>query len=396
MIDFGQRWLQSGQYAVIEGLRLIPKENHLLQHTPLVVSRGQAEAYFLLDDRKQPFILKKFLPGRNPDGNYIKAIQALIPQVRGFESGCHRQILNNKSVSNSGYYSPEFAAWLEYTILMPKTRGCDWAFLADQLRDGTVALIEEQRLSMCKSLCENVRLLENNDLAHRDLSATNIFIDTQSWEVHFIDWDSLYHSSLQMPANTTYGTNGYIAPFVKCAWGEDVRVTWQFRADRFAMAVLNMEFLSIGLDSLLTGDGGMFEQEEIYACGGQGMSAILSNAKPAYPKAVQLFERALKATSLESCPSPDEWLLCSEINSTFKAPSLQELYNPKEDFEEFLQKLQSPRPPQPKAPPLSEVESFDWKGAANLISPKAAPKAPKLTDIEDPQKGLSQWLSKKK
>ena len=101
MIDMGQLWFKSGRFAAIEGVSLIPRENPLLNGIPLVISRGQAEAFFLKDNQGHEWILKKFLPGRNPDSHYINSIQSLIPQESGFESGYRRLVLNKLSAAKS-------------------------------------------------------------------------------------------------------------------------------------------------------------------------------------------------------------------------------------------------------------------------------------------------------
>src|SRR6266849_2675208 len=129
--DVAQMWLISKKCASIEGIDLSPQENSFLPENPLVVARGQAKAFYLHDKNKRVWILKKFLPGRNPDAQYIKAIQALVPQHVGFESGYQRKVLSRASVVASSSPSADFPSWIENTILMPLVRGSDWANVAD-------------------------------------------------------------------------------------------------------------------------------------------------------------------------------------------------------------------------------------------------------------------------
>jgi serine/threonine protein kinase len=385
MIDLGERWLKSGKYACIEGIKVRPKESQLLRGCPVVVARGQAAAYFLSDDKNGQWILKKFLPGRNPDIRYIEAIQAIIPRTAGFESGHQRRILHHGSLSRSGYYSSEFLSWIYYTVLMPRIPGWDWAYLADQIRDGVVNLTREQRLLICKNLSEKAALLEKNEIAHRDLSATNVFIDAKSWQVHLIDWDSIYHSQLSMPPNTTYGTSGYVAPYVRLNRVEDPKVTWRALSDRFSLAILNTEFLLVKKDSPLTGDGGMFDQQEIYRADGPGIRKILREARNQFPDAARMLERALAARSCDECPSPDEWRVWSDINTGFEIPSLKDVYDPRIDFEEFLQKIRRPHPP----PRLSEIETVSPNTMRGSTATKPLHKTPSLSEVEDPAKSFT-------
>ena len=229
--DVAQTWLKSKRCASIEGINLSPQENSFLPGNPLVVARGQAQAFYLHDESKRVWILKKFLPGRNPDAHYVKAIHALIPQHEGFESGYQRKVLSRASVAASSLPSADFPSWIENTILMPLVRGSDWANVADKVRAGKINLTSEQRLLLCRNLSEKVSILERSNVSHRDLSSTNVFVDTNTWNLHLIDWDSIFHSSLTFPPNTTFGTNGYVAPFVRVNGSEDPHISWTCGAD---------------------------------------------------------------------------------------------------------------------------------------------------------------------
>lgn len=377
--DVAQMWLLSKRCASIEGIDLLPRENIFLKGNPLVVVRGQAQAFYLYDGNKRVWILKKFLPGRNPDTQYIKAIQSLIPQHNGFESGYQRKVLSRASVAGSSLPAAEFPAWIENTILMPLVKGSDWAYIADKVRDGTISLTPEQRLLLCRHLSEKVRILESNNLAHRDLSSTNIFIDTNTWNVHLIDWDSIYHPSLIIPTNTTFGTNGYIAPFVKVSGTGEARATWVRGADRFSMAVLNIEFLSVERNSPVTGDGGLLNQDEIYNLGGSGINKIVGSLGQNFPNALGLFDRILRARNFDECPGPDAWMA---LGAGVTAPSLKDVYDPQPDFLTFIQELQKAKKIQRPAPNLLDIEVPDFKVPPVPATQEEAPPAPSLADLE--------------
>jgi hypothetical protein len=308
MIDIVEAWLKSGKHAEFAGLKLRPNENPLLKGAPLSIVRGQAQAYYLTDDNNLDWILKKFTPARIPDRAYIKAIGSLVPRRPGFQSGYLRRILSKRDVSSSGFHSADFESWVENTVLMARINYDDWAALADKLRRGSATLTNDERLLLCRSLSENVGLLESQDLSHRDLSVTNVFVDVKALLVHLIDWDCLYHPSLTMPRNTTYGTEGYIAPFVKKSGALDPRVTWRPHADRFSMALLNAEFLCMDVGTPLRNEGGMFEQSELYGGGGPEIAQIIDRLKRDFPGTDALLEKALRAQSFDDCPSPAEWL----------------------------------------------------------------------------------------
>lgn len=313
MIDVAGAWLKSGKHAAVAGLRLRPVENQLMKGIPLAPVRGQAQAFYLKDDNSYEWILKKFLPAKIPSGAYIKAIQSLIPSRPGFQSGYLRRVLTGADVSRSDYFTPEFASWIENTVLMPRIKCDDWAGLADMIRRGSVTLTDNERLLLCKSLSEAVAALEGVDISHRDLSPTNVFVDVKAALVHFIDWDCVFHPSLSMPANTTFGSDGYTAPFVKGAAGPDPRATWGPHADRFGMAILNAEFLCMDVGTPLRNDGGMFEQSELYSRGGPETTAVIDALRKRFPEAARLLEAALAAQGFDDCPSPAEWLALGKV-----------------------------------------------------------------------------------
>jgi serine/threonine protein kinase len=308
MIDIAEAWLRSAKWAELDGLKLRPVENPWMKGTPLSVVRGQAQALYLTDDNNLDWILKKFLPAKTPDRSYIKAIESLVPRRPGFQSGYLRKIFSRQDVSRSGFYSADFASWVESTVLMSLINCDDWLNVADGVRGGSVTLTDDERMILCMKLSENVSLLESNDLSHRDLSVTNVFVDVRNQLVHLIDWDSLFHPSLSMPRNTTFGTEGYVAPLVMVNGTPDPRATWQPRADRFSLAILNAEFLCMNVGTSLKNEGGMFEQQELYNRGGPGTARIIGLLQQKSPAAAALLERALQSRGFDDCPSPAEWL----------------------------------------------------------------------------------------
>jgi serine/threonine protein kinase len=210
--------------------------------------------------------------------------------------------------------------WLDETILMPKIKGVTWAELADDIRDGSVAINNQQRLALVGSLSALMLSLENNQISHRDLSSTNIMIDKSTLSVSLIDWDCMYHPSISMPKNTTFGTEGYISPFVYKT-GNPI-TTWKEKSDRFSLAVFNVEFLGLAKGSPLAHDGGMFEQTKICMTNVYTFAKLLSKAQTDFPFAITLFERALNAKTFDDCPAPSEWFAFTGMPSVAPGPSI--------------------------------------------------------------------------
>jgi hypothetical protein len=299
-------WLMSGQPAVIDGLALRPQPHSPGSHIVLEIVKGQAAVYYLRDNGQGEWMLKKFRPGRAPDAANVVAVQSLVPQETGFEAAFLRRCLRGSMVSRSGFAPPEFIDWIDGTLLMPRIIAADWSEVVGNVRDGQADLSPGDRVTLAENLCAKVEVLERARLAHRDLSATNVMADP-SHGIHLIDWDSLYAPSLRMPANTTAGTDGYTAPFVRDG-NDDPAATWTVGGDRFALAVLILEAFAAAPGCPMTGDGsGLIEQSELNARGGPGIRDALDTAARCTSVIEPLFMRALQAHAALECPSPREW-----------------------------------------------------------------------------------------
>ena len=352
-------WLPSGQYARIDQLLVKPVEHKLLKGKPLSSQKGQAEAFYLMDNKSQWWILKKFHNACSLDRNYLEKIASLLPKADGFLCGTQRQILHSHSLKSgqNDYYSPEFSRWLDGTILMPRIKGIDWSTLADELRCGNIHLDKMQRLTLCRNLTQLIELLEKNQCCHRDLSSGNVFIDTDTWQVSLIDFDSFYHPSLAMPQATTCGTLGYTAPY---SWNNgklDPAGTWCAHADRYALTLLIAEFLLVDQNSNATGEGGIFDQDELKRCSGNDLNSIVRQIKIQYPKVGQLLEETICSSNFSQCPSPQDWnnFYDSIVGLSVTPPSLSELENIPTDY--FAKLLVKRRPAAPlwPAPSLREI-----------------------------------------
>jgi len=324
-----EKWLKTSRSAII-GQRLVkPIEHDRLKGKPLSSQRGQAEAFFITDDKGNWLVVKKFHSGCTLDRTYLDQVGSLLPKDPGFICGTDRQILYKGSLTKvkGYYYSKELDYWFDGTVLMPKVNGFDWTTLADEIRDGNITLDQLQRFTLCRNLTQLVELLEANRCCHRDLSCGNVFIDTNTWQVYFIDFGSFFHPSLRMPKATTCGTEGYTAPY---AWKNnrlDPRRTWCEYADRYAVSLLNVEFLLVTKGTEVTAEGGIFDQDELKSRSGQGINAITRRMKSKHPQAVHLLQNAINSRSFADCPSPADWnnLYKGVPGMTVAPPSLADL-----------------------------------------------------------------------
>jgi serine/threonine protein kinase len=349
-------WLQTNADALNDEQR---RESVLAQLHADSSQRGQAEAFFLIDDNGQWWILKKFHSSCNLDRQYLLKVSSLLPKHDGFICGTERHILTQGALrKTTGYhYCPDLDTWLDGTILMPQVIGFDWSNLADDIRDGSIELTEPQRFTLCLQLSRLIELLENTHCAHRDLSCGNAFIDMNTWQVFLIDFDSLFHPSLTMPKVTTCGTSGYTPHH---AWSKDKLDpcgTWCEYADRYALSLLNTEFLLVQPGIEATNEGGIFDQDELKKQSGKGIASIMLDLKLKYPRAAQLLTTAISSPSANECPAPSDWVTFfqSMSGTDFKSPTLDDLPLISSDY--LADKIARCRPASPlwPAPSLDDM-----------------------------------------
>lgn len=297
-------WLASNRTYLLLGRPLRPLRHPVLVGAPLSIRRGQAEAYYLRASDRSSWILKKFHPQWEPERVYSRRVSLLLPRVEAFVSGLERCVIEQATVNGA---PPELSRWLDGTIFMPRIRGSDWAHLADLIRAGTVSLAADRRLLLCRNLARLVDILERNGVSHRDISNANVFIEPLTLNVHLIDWDSVYHADLPMPQNTTCGTPGYAAPFAWVDGRPNASSLWNAQGDRFALAVMCVEFLVTDTGSPFAGEGGLFEQRELAFAHGSTLHGVRRKLASTFPRAGHLFEQALRARDAAACPTPQQW-----------------------------------------------------------------------------------------
>lgn len=329
--DVMKNLLSSSKAAQIEDIALRPKQHPIIRDTLLSVQRGQAEVYYLESTSGEPWLIKDFHANKSPDSNYLEAISSILPNQKAFRCGTERKVLEEGSLKKNSntFYSAQLAKWLSGTVLMPQIDGTDWADLIEQIRNKQITLSPTDKISLCRNLAEIIRILEQNDISHRDLSNGNIFINPGTYEVSLIDFDGLYHPNLSIPAATTAGSEGYTAPFVDL---NDITSTFRCWADRFAMTTLCVEFLTLNSKAPYAHEGGIFDQQDIYDRNGKTISYAMKELRKNYSKAADLFDQAVNSTSFENCPAPDDWIdFCRDSGCCFSVTDmpLNSLSSPK-------------------------------------------------------------------
>ena len=316
--DIMNDWLLSDQAARICGLDLKPIPHPFLANSVQSVIKGQASVFFLKQiPQGNIWLLKKFTPARRPADDYLESINSCLPGETGFFTCTQRRLLtvNHLSIRDSAYKNADLKDILKGTILMPKVPGSSWASIAEDLRNNSLQLSMIERLQISLNLAGCISLLESSQCSHRDLSSTNVFIDNRG-EIYLIDWDCLYHPQLSFQPNTTIGTNGYIAPFLKLEDGNlEASVSWCEQSDRFSLAVLIAEIILVNSYTPPPHeDGTLFSQLQLYEAGNKFVKEQLDWLRTNSNECADLFEQAHKSSCFQDCPSPADWISVLKYN----------------------------------------------------------------------------------
>ena len=309
--DLMDRWVVSDQTVRLAGLDLKPIPHPMLTNSVQCVVKGQGTVFFL---RQHPhgniWLLKKFAPSRRPSDNYLEAVTQTLPGGASFFTCTQRHLLTPSHLDwfCSRFRDPDLGTWLEGTLLMPKVPGSSWAAMADGLRTAELDLSIKQRLQVGLNLADCIARLEAAGCCHRDLSSSNVFL-VPAGQTYLIDWDCLYHAALPYQANTSAGTMGYIAPFMRVSSSSDWEASrsWCPCADRFALAILIAEFLLIGRDSPLHEDGTLFSQAQIDDSSNKFVTEQINALRNLSKRCGSLLEQAFYTVAFDTCPSPSEW-----------------------------------------------------------------------------------------
>lgn len=308
MVDVIRDWLESGEFIPIDNVELLPLAADELPGLPVAIKSGRAEVYFLRSSSGQLWVIKKFLSNDFVESQNRASIKTFIPRRPGFEAGYMRRLLGQTSIVSSAHRNSPLAAWLENSILMPAVPGVPWAAISREILDGRQYLPKKSRIKLAGGLSEKIRWLEAQDISHRDFSGSNVCIDLGTADVHVVSWDAMFHPDLSEPEGLSRGTRGYIAPFLNVRGISDGRYTWVGHADRFALALLSAEVLSISERFPATGESGLCDQDEIYNRSGPCLDAMTAALKASFPRAAALLDQALKAEDFSRCPSPADWI----------------------------------------------------------------------------------------
>jgi hypothetical protein len=242
---------------------------------------------------------------------------------------CRRTVLTPQRNANLLRREPD----LTYAVLMPWIEGPTWTEVMLEKRP----LTPQQALDLARAFADLLSRMEQNGLAHCDLSGPNVLLPMLAGQtadrrpqtayrppsaVELVDVEGLYAPGLPRPEALPSGSSGYAHRTAR-------EGLWGPTADRFAGAVLLAEMLGWGDESVREACYGetYFDPAEMpsvaQASACDRYRTLLSALARHYGQPVaDLFERAWRSETLADCPTFGEWLVALPEHPVAQAFSL--------------------------------------------------------------------------
>lgn len=256
----------------------------------------EGNVYKVLKNRKQ-YALKVFYP-EYQDKRLIKNTERIsqFKALRGFRVA-ERTVIDRKSFPDIVDEFPE----LNYSVLMPWIQGTIWGNLMISERP----LPQGKYFQIAKILLEIIYTLEDQGLAHCDLSNNNFIIDPTLSSIELIDIEDMYAPDMPRPIpDISYGTIGY-----RTKWIAENGL-WGPKSDRFASAILCSEIITWHNKEIRdnkAGDTSFFDEVEIGEASERYriMKSYLGKLDSDLPV---LFEKAWFSKNSDHCPPVTDWM----------------------------------------------------------------------------------------
>ncbi|HDR8193374.1 tetratricopeptide repeat protein [Bacillus thuringiensis] len=195
---------------------------------------------------------------------------------------------------------------LANSIVMPWIEGPTWADILQEQR----MLSKQQCFFIAEAFLTTLKIMEENEIAHNDLSSSNVLIPFLSenpiegqHRIELVDVEQMYGPKTKRPSLLPAGSAGYAPKYLTSG-------VWQKEADRFAGAILLGEILSWCSEEVRNKkwtDASYFKTEEMqtecerYAL----LQQVLHNQWNG--EIAQLFKQAWNSKTFAECPSFAQW-----------------------------------------------------------------------------------------
>jgi hypothetical protein len=322
---------------------------------------GRAQVYQLMDtETARVFALKVMLPAfRTPSLVRSASVLAQLGSLPGFESCAQVYFTPEKDPEDLARY-PDLA----YASLMPWIEGQTWSMV---LSDSDTPLNNASSWEIAYQFVRLVRLLERHEMAHCDLSGSNIIVDVPALKVALIDFDDLYWPGAARPVTEPMGTPGYR----RWTGEEGHHRLWSATGDRFALAILVAEMLAWRdetIRSMSAGDS-YFTETDLESRDPPRYRALSDYLHSLNVQVGALFDRAWQARSNASCPTAEEWRAAIIEGRGWRTIPIDPLDHVRLGVEA---QHGGPQPTYPTAETWVELPTVNWPVTVRTVEAKSA------------------------
>jgi len=267
---------------------------------------GRAAIVYKLDSIDESLALKVFKPRFcTPNLTSIANRTLSCASIPGL-AVCRRTVLTPQRQARLLRQFPD----LTYAVLMPWIEGPTWM----QVLLEKTAFTSQQALFLAQSFAQILSEMEQQGIAHGDLSAPNLILpflssseQSKSYApVELVDVEQMYAKNLERPETIPSGSEGYAHPTVR------KEKIWNDRVDRFAGAILLAEMLGWCDRQVRSAAWGecYFDPRELQNSNSHRYRLLRDSLLGHWGTGVvAILDRAWNSDLLEDCPTFGSWLI---------------------------------------------------------------------------------------
>ncbi|HET6312683.1 MAG TPA: anti-sigma factor, partial [Chloroflexia bacterium] len=290
------------QQLSIDGITYMVAEHPVARGIPYGQEGRQAVVYQLIAGADKRAI--KAFKSRYQMPSMVSLAKRLAPYAAlpGLQV-CRRSVLSPQQHEALLNAYPD----LIYAVLMPWIEGPTWMEVLLE----KIELTRDQSLTLARALAGILAGMEQEGLAHCDLSGPNLLLPMMAsgptsyqTPVALVDVEQMYGPDLRRPEVVPGGSAGY-------AHKTAPEGLWSSDADRFAGAVLMAEILSWCDPRVREACWGesYFDPQEMQTDGERYRLLVTALTEAWGGNVARMFERAWTSQSLADCPSFGQWLV---------------------------------------------------------------------------------------
>jgi hypothetical protein len=308
-------YLDVAQALIIDGTTHRVVEHPAAPGIPFGQEGRQSTVYRLVTDDGHGRALKVFKPQyRYPSLVAQAGRLAALADIPGLSVG-QRTVLNPRADGDLLRQHPD----LSFAVLMPWIEGPTWT----EVLLHTEELSSEQSLALSRALATLLASLEEQNLAHCDLTGPNVLVPmlAEGEGLELVDLEQFYGPRFEKPEVLLND-----APYY--AHRDATSGLWRSYADRFAGAMLLVEMLGWCDERVRDASWGksFFPEEEIQRYGARSRTMLRSLEEVWGERIASLFERAWHSETVRECPTFGEWLMALplDVPSQKQSPVLKQ------------------------------------------------------------------------